>query len=517
MYDVVIIGGGHNGLIAASYLAKNGFKVVVFEKNNWLGGGCVTEEVYPRFKYNTLAYAGGLTRPEIIDELGLKKFGYNAVPYNPQYTLPFPDKKLFSLWIEEKKTYNEIEKFSKKDVESYKKFEEFWSKVMDVIEPMILAIPPRFADMAMFIDTPESEEMIRKLFFYSVADLLNEYFESEYVKAALASESIIGVFAGPYTPGTSYMMGHWYLGTINGVEGAWGHIMGGISTLIHVLKLSAEKYGVDTHLNSRVDKIIVDDGKAKGVELKNGQKIYSKIVLSTIDPKTTILNLVGKDVIDSIDKEYRRKIESIKMEGVEFKINIALKSLPKFYAFKDKKPYYGTIAISPSLEYLEKAYDDAKYGGFSKEPYIELVFPSIFDDSFSPPGKHVVSIYCQYTPFSLKNHIWDDDLKEEFYSIVMNVLSEYSPDFEHKIIHKYLVSPLDMEVKYGIAHGHVGQGETLPSQILFFRPVTGFSDYTTPIKNLYLGGAGTHPGAGLFGAAGRNVAFKILESFSINI
>jgi phytoene dehydrogenase-like protein len=307
------------------------------------------------------------------------------------------------------------------------------------------------------------------------------------------------------------MLGHWYLGVVDGVRGAWGHVVGGMSSLISSLESSAKGFGVDIYVGSEVSSIIVVDGEARGVELVDGRRILSKAVLSTVDPKTTILGLVGRDIIDSIDRDYRRRVESIKMEGIEFKINLALEALPKFYGFDDKYPYHGVIAISPSMEYLERAYDDAKYGSFSKEPYIEMVFPSVFDDSFSPPGKHVVSIYCQYTPYSLRDHEWDDGLKEEFYNEVMDILSLYSPDFRDKVLHRYLVSPLDMEVRYGIARGHVGQGETSPSQILSFRPVTGFSDYTTPIRNLYIGGAGTHPGGGLFGAAGHNVAYKIID------
>jgi len=514
-YDAIVIGGGHNGLVAAFYLARAGLKTAIIERNKWLGGACITEEIFRGFKFNSLAYAGGLLRPEIVDDMNLDKYGYKVIPYDPQYTMPYPDKKKISLWVDNNKTVKEIERFSKRDAEKYLEFEEFWRDIADLVIPMLLAPPPRFADISEFMDSVEAEEAIRRLLFLSSADILNEYFESEYVKAALAPEGIIGVFAGPYTPGTAYLMAHWYLGVIDNMEGVWGHVVGGMGRIISALEARVREVGVDTHLGIKVKEILVKDGEAYGVLLDDGRKIYSRIVLSTIDPHTTILKLVGRDIVDSIDDEYRRKIENIKMEGIIFKINLALERLPKFYVFDTKEPYYGTISICPSIEYLEKAYDDAKYGGYSKEPYIEIVFPSVHDPSMAPSNMHVASILCQYTPYNLRNKAWSHETKEEFFNIVMNTLSTYSPDFSKVVLHKYLVSPLDMENKYGITKGHVAQGEMLPAQILSFRPVTGYSDYTTPIKNLYLGGAGTHPGGGVMGACGYNAAHKILEDLGI--
>ncbi len=515
-YDVIIIGGGHNGLVAAYYLTNAGLKTLIIERNRWLGGACITEEIFKGFKFNSLAYAGGLLRPEIVDDMKLYKYGYKVIPYDPQYTMPYPDKKKISLWIDYNKTVREIERFSRKDAKRYLDFEEFWSDIADIVIPMLLAPPPRFADISEFMGSVEAEETFRKLLFLSSADILNEYFESEYVKAALAPEGIIGVFAGPYTPGTAYLMAYWYLGVINGMEGLWGHVVGGMGRIISALEVRDREKGVDINLGIKVKEILVRDGEAYGVLLDDGRKIYSRIVLSTIDPQTTILKLVGKDIIDSLDSEYRRKVENIKTEGIIFKINLALERLPKFYAFENKKPYYGTISICPSIEYLEKAYDDAKYGGYSREPYIEIVFPSVHDPSMAPSHMHVASILCQYTPYNLRNKVWSDEIKEEFYDIVMDTLSTYSPDFSKVVVHKHLLSPWDMEEKYGIKRGHVAQGEMLPAQILSFRPVTGYSDYTTPIRNLYLGGAGTHPGGGIMGACGYNAAHKILENLGIN-
>lgn len=509
-FNVVVIGGGLNGLIASAYLAREGLKVYVAEKRHLVGGSCITEEVWPGFKLNRMAYVfPNFFLPEIIRDLRLKKYGFKALPQDSSAFTPFPDGRYLLEWSDEKRTCQEIRRFSAKNAEAYPKFLKFWSQAAKFMRQFLYAAPASLQEFASIVKTSDDEELVRRLFLCSSKQLLDEYFEDDYVKAALALPSVIGVFAGPMTAGTVYILGLWAYGILGG-GGSYFHLKGGIGALTEAIAKSAAAMGVEIATGVEVEKILITKGRARGVKLSTGKIIKSNIILSDAAPQQTFMKLVGEE---HLEKEFVRKIKRIRDEGCSVKFNAVIRELPDYKALPGKQPgpqHVGVTDISPSIEYLEKAFDEAKHGKPSTEPYLEITFPTVADPSLASQGYHIMSIYSQYFPYTLKSGNWDN-LKDEVGNRILNILSDYAPNMSEAIVHREVITPLDMERIFSLPKGNIAHLEMTSEQLLMFRPALECSNYKTPIEGFYLCGQGTHPGTGIIGACGYNATRVVLK------
>jgi phytoene dehydrogenase-like protein len=508
-FDVVVIGGGHNGLVTAGYLAKAGARVIVLEKRPLVGGACVTESPWPGFRINTFAYVCGLIRPQIVEDLQLTKFGYEPILFDPQYFVPFPSGKSLTMWVDEDKTATEVAKFSKADGKAFPKYIAFWNEVLELVEPTMMAPPVPIADLFGMFVGPEAERLLRELFLMSARDFLDEWFESEAVKAALATSAIIGTFLGPYSPGTAYVLGHHSIGTLDGHRGVWGFSKGGMGRIADAMAKAAEHFGALVRTNAGVKRILVERGRTVGVETEAGETIRAKAVASSIDAKQTFFGLVPQD---SVETGFLDRVKQIRTRGASIKFNAALDGLPDYTA-KPGAPgpqHRGSVYIMPSMEYAERAYDEAKYGAFSSHPFIDSVFQSVVDPTVAPPGKHTMTCFVQYAATELKGTTWDA-FKPKAGEIVLDTIEEYAPNIRKVVKHWQVVSPADLERTLGATGGSVFQGDMTPDQIFSFRPMPGWANYRMPVGGLYMCGAGTHPGGGVLGAPGFNAAQVILE------
>ena len=511
-WDAVVVGGGHNGLVAAAYLAKAGLKVLVLERRHVVGGASVTEEVFPGVKFSRLAYSAGLLRPEIIRDLDLARFGYEAHPFDPQFFLPFPNGDSILLWNDNERNYKELARFSKKDADAYPKYVRFWTEVMELIEAMVLEAPPPLPDLLGMFRGADAEELAKRVLLQSAADLLDEFFESEEVKAMLVTATTIGLPAGPRTPGTALMLGHMLLHEINGVKQTFGYAKGGMGGIAFALARAAEHHGATVRTSTGVRKIITRDGRAVGIELLDGTRIDARMVLSSVDVKTTFLQLLEPD---GIDADFLARVRRIKATGVVTKVNCVLTELPDFTCRPGKtvQPHHkGYMDICPSVDYLEKAWDDAKWGVPSREPFLDCVLHSVTDPSLAPPGKFTLSIYSQYSPYRLREGTWDD-IKEDVGDTIIDTFARFAPNLPKAIEARDVISPLDMEREWGLPGGCIYQTDMTPDQLFSLRPVPGWSGYRMPVEGLYLCGSSAHPGGGVTGAPGRNAAMVALEDF----
>ncbi len=508
-FDVAIVGGGHNGLVAAGYLAKAGAKVVVLERRPIVGGAVITEEPWPGYRINTFSYVAGLLRPQVVEELELSRFGYRPMLYDPQAFCPFPDGRSLSLWNDPEKTQKEIEKFSKRDARAYPKYEEFWDGVLDLLEPLLLAPPVPLADLLAAFPGSAAEELLRNLFLRSAQDFLDQWFESDEVKVAFATNAVIGEMVGPRTPGTAYVLAHHSIGTLDGLRKVWGFSRGGMGRITEAMAKAAEHFGATLRTSAPVRTINVRDGRTTGVTLDNGDFIEARAVASNADAQHTYLELLPRE---AVPPEVVREVERIKSRGAALKFNARLDGLPKFTAApKTPGPHHaGAIEICPSMEYLERAYDDGKYGHFSQRPFMDCELQSVADPSMAPPKKHVMTCFVQYAPYSLKDGSWDD-FKPEAAERILDTYAEFAPNIRKVVKDWQIVSPLDIERTLGLTGGNIFQGSITPDQIFSFRPILGWAGYRTPIQGLYLCGSAAHPGGGVTGAPGHNAAQVILE------
>src|SRR5437016_5929534 len=486
--DAIVVGGGHNGLVAAAYLAKAGLHVVVLERRPMVGGACVTEEIHPGFKVSTLAYVCGLLRPEIKADLELTSFGLEEHAYEPALFHPFPDRRYLLYRNDSAANQREIARYSKADAEALPRYEKFWEGFAELLEPTLLAPPVHLADLAALVNTPEAEDFVRKILFLSIAEVLDEYFESDEVKASLATSAVAGTMAGPRTPGTAFVLGHHTLGDIGGVNGVWGWSRGGMGGISEAIARAARHYGAQIRTNADVSRILTRDGRAVGVMLADGTQVDARAVLSNADPKRTFLRLVHSD---DLPAGFVRAISRIRFESSSFKLNLALRELPDFRAVPGKtaQPHHKTIIdLAPSMDYLERAYDDAKRGHPSREPFLELVIESANDPTVAPPGMHSLTVSAKFAPFDLASGSWDTEARV-FADRIVELLEQYAPNIRRAVVAMHWRSPLTMEQEYGLTRGDVFHGAILPYQMFSFRPVPGWSSYRTPVRGLYLCGA----------------------------
>ncbi|HSY81305.1 MAG TPA: NAD(P)/FAD-dependent oxidoreductase [Gemmatimonadaceae bacterium] len=522
-YDVAIIGAGHNALVTAAYLSRAGLRVIVLERRDVIGGACVSEEIWPGYKVSTASYVNSLLRPEIIRDLDLKSHGFEMIPRNPSSFSPFPDGRYLMLGPDKAATYNEIAKFSAKDAEALPKYEAMLERVADFIEPTLMMTPPDPWSFA-----PENLFKLAKLGWGfaklgthgveavdvltgAARPILDRWFESEQLKVTLATDAVIGAKASPSMPGTAYVLFHHVMGETNGVRGVWGYVRGGMGGISNSIASAARAAGAEIRTNAKVAQIVIRENRVQGVLLEDGTEITATRVASGADAHVTFERLVDrKDLPD----DFASAVSNIDYSSASLKINVALSELPDFTACRGTAPgpqHRGTIHICPTLDYIEEAYDDVKYDRPSRSPILECTIPSVLDNTVAPPGQHLMSMFIQYFPYKLRNGQSVDQAKNAFADRCFDILSEYAPNFKRAVIDRQVLAPVDIEQRYGLTGGNIMQGAMALNSLFFMRPVGGYANYRTPVKNLYLCGAATHPGGGVMGACGYNAAREILK------
>ena len=521
-YDAIIIGGGHNGLVAAAYLARANKKILVLERRELVGGCAVTEEVWPGYRVSTGAYLSSLLQERIVRELELERFGYRVDAKDPAFFSAFPDGRHFFMWQDRARTLQEIAKFSQRDADVYAAYEDHLERLSQVVDGLLLTTPPRFPPRGIldFLDYlkiagrlrglgPKDMVALVKIFTQSAAEFLDEWFESEQVKVTLATDGVIGANGGPRSPGTAYILLHHCMGGVAGHRGLWGFVRGGMGAVSEAIAASARARGTEIRTSAPVRKVLVRGGRAYAVALEGGEEIEADAIASNLDPKITFLRLLEEG---DLDPEFVAAIRKFRIEGTSAKINLALSGLPEFTAFPGAPgPHHkATMHICPSIEYVERAWDDAKYGRPSERPLLELTIPTMYDPSLAPPGRHIMGIFLQYAPYTLREGKWDE-LREPFGDRVMNLIEEYAPNMSSIVEHRQVLTPLDLERRFGITGGNIFHGEMSLDQMFVMRPVAGWARYRTPVKGLFLCGSGAHPGGGVMGAPGYNCAREMLK------
>jgi len=522
-YDAIVVGGGHNGLVNAAYLARANWKVLVLERRHIVGGACVSEETFPGYKVSTAAYVNSLFRPEIVRDLRLADHGFALLERNPASFSPFLDGRYLILGSDSATNVSEIGKFSRKDAQAYPKYEEMLLRVASVIEPTLVQTPPNIAKpgladllklaplgRAMQKLGPAMGEAIEVL-TGPARPILDRWFESEELKGTIATDAIIGAFASPSMPGTAYVLFHHVMGETNGKRGVWAYVKGGMGGLTQALAKAATDLGVEIRTEAEVAKIITHGGAVTGVALRNGDEFYAPRVASGVDCNVTFNHLLDPS---DVPADFLAAINRIDYSSASMKINVALDRLPSFTALPGSDPgpqHRGTVHFVPDQDYIERAYDDAKYGHPSRDPIVEMCLPSAVDSSVAPPGKHLASMFVQYAPYALADGPWDQTRKDAFADRCFEIIEQYAPGFTSSVTGRQILSPVDLEQTFNLTGGNIFQGSMALHQLFMFRPVPGFAGYRTPVRGLFLCGAAAHPGGGVMGASGWNAAREMLK------
>jgi phytoene dehydrogenase-like protein len=522
-YDAVIVGGGHNGLVAAAYLARAGRKTLVLERRPLVGGAAVTEEVFPGFKFSVFSYVVSLLRPEIIRDLELPRHGLHILPLESTIT-PLENGDYLGAWADPDESRRELCRHSPRDADAMVLFGRLMHHMAMAVKPILGLVPPdptslAPSELAGLLKLgghfrslgAERFHALHKLMTMSSADYLDEWFELDALKATKSASGIIGTFLGPRSPGSAYVLLHHYMGEIDGAFRAWGFQKGGTGGISQSIARAALASGAEIRAGAAVHQVMVRNGQVQGVALESGEEIASDLVVSGLDPRLTFTKLVDPQALPS---DLVEGVRRYKFRGSSGKVNLALSGLPDFTCRPGLGAHLrGAVSISPSIEYLERAYDDAKYGEFSRHPYMDVVIPSMIDPEMAPPGKHVMSIFVQYAPYAL-NGGWNDARREAFGDAVVKTLARYAPNLESLILHRQVLTPADIESITGLSEGNIFQGELALQQLFFLRPVPRWAKYRTPIRGYWQCGAGTHPGGGIMGASGRLAALEILKGTS---
>jgi len=521
-YDAVVLGAGHNGLIAACYLARAGLSVLVLERNPYIGGAAVSRQLHQDFTYSNCSYVCSLLRPEIMRTLELPRHGLQIIPYDGGCTMMRGGGHLALYYENHDALRREIARHSVRDAEAYDRFARDMLRQCRFIKPLLMRTPPdptsfRPRDLMELVFLGQrfhrmgETRMYETLRFWtmSCADLLDEYFESEILKAHLAGSSIIGTALGPRSPGTAYVLLHHYMGDIDDAVGAWGFARGGMGAVTRALAASLSESGGTIRTDAGAERILTNGGRAVGVALADGTEIKAEIVVSGLDVKRTFQGLVEPC---DLPEEFLRAVRNFKIRGSSGKLNIALDGLPHFPAIPEGSPSIrGDLHITDTVEMMERAYDDWKAGRWSQIPYVDMLIPSQIDPTMAPDGKHYMSVFVQYCPYELADGPWDNEKRAAFGENVIEAISRHSPDFRKLILHAEIRTPWDIENEVGLTEGNIFQGELTMDQLLFNRPVPGYAQYRSPVRGLYMCGSSTHPGGGVMGAPGANAAREILR------
>ena len=522
-YDAIVVGGGHNGLTAAAYLARAGLSTLVLERREIVGGCCVTEEIAPGCRASTTSYIASMLRPEVIQDLRLAEYGLRMVPCDPAIQVPFPDGQVVSWWVERERAQAEFHKLSAKDAETFVRVDDQLKKLARYLQPFFLEPPPEINTASLGgwgdlfrlgrrfhgITSAEVAQLVSFL-TGSLGEFLDHNYESEKMKTMFLANNVYGKHGGPYQPGTAIgLLFHLLSGGEHELQGFYGHVIGGMGAITQALAASGRKLGVEIRTSSPVSQIDVRDGRARGVILEDGSEISARLVLSNADPKRTFLQMIPSP---ELPEEFLHAIRGIRMDGPCAKVNLVLAEEPRFTgtpagATQLQRTFYTLVA---SLEFAERCYDTAKFGEIPEELWVDCVVSSNADDSLAPPGKHILTCFVQYVPYRLRQGTWDEK-RELLGDRVVRKIGDYAPNVPNAILARQVLTPLDLERTYGLTEGNIFHGDLRLEQLFFMRPIAGWSQYRTPIDGLYLCGAGAHPGGGVTGAPGRNAAHQVLR------
>jgi phytoene dehydrogenase-like protein len=524
-YDALIVGGGHNGLTCACYLAAAGLKVRVLERRGIVGGAAVTEEFHPGFRNSTAAYTVSLLNPKVIKDLRLAEHGLRIVERPISNFLPLSDTQYLKVGGSLAVTQAEVARYSQADADRLPAYYAMLERVADVLRAMTLETPPNVGgglrdawraltagNRVRKLDMPARRDVL-DLFAKSAGDVLDGWFESAPIKAAFGFDAIVGNFASPYTPGSAYVLLHHVFGEVNGKRGIWGHAIGGMGAITQAMAAEAKRLGVEIDTDCEVAKVCVDGRGVQGVQLADGRVIEGGCVVSNLNPKLLYLKLIDESALDA---EFLQRIRAWKCASATFRMNVALAELPDFSCLPGstvREHHQSGIIIAPSLRYMEQAYFDARTLGCSRAPVIEMLIPSTVDVSLAPPGRHVASLFCQHFSPELPNGLDWDEIKEPAADLVIETVTRYAPNFKNAVLGRKVLTPLDLERDFGLVGGDIFHGALTLDQLWSARPVLGFADYRGPIERLYMCGSGTHPGGGVSGMPGHNAAREIVRDF----